>query len=184
MHTQTQQIQIFTYVPSSPIHTFYRVIIIWNTKSQSHICAHFLSNAKTQITKPIYDMQSLFHIKHSVSQLDKIHQNVSDIYQVQYVLHRHCICHIIDVDGLTFQRESFFAGSDYYIIPKYLSTTNILKFSRVNLTFRVKSAHKLKLTDKQLLQWLFPILLVMIIYLAAWTLSDPPQVYFYLSFVK
>jgi len=51
----------------------------------------------------------------------------------------------------------------------------LLKTWRVNLTFRVKSAHKLKLTDKQLLQWLFPILLVMIIYLAAWTLSDPPQ---------
>lgn len=47
---------------------------------------------------------------------------------------------------------------------------------RVNLTFRVKSAHKLKLTDKQLLQWLFPILLVMVVYLSAWTLSDPPQV--------
>ena len=47
---------------------------------------------------------------------------------------------------------------------------------RVNLTFRVKSAHKLKLTDKQLLQWLFPILLVMMVYLSAWTLSDPPEV--------
>jgi hypothetical protein len=46
---------------------------------------------------------------------------------------------------------------------------------RVSLTFRVKSAHKLKLTDKQLLQWLFPIHLVMVIYLSAWTLSDPPQ---------
>lgn len=46
---------------------------------------------------------------------------------------------------------------------------------RVNLTFRVKSAHKLKLTDKQLLQWLFPILLVMVVYLSAWTFSDPPQ---------
>ena len=49
-------------------------------------------------------------------------------------------------------------------------------YSRVNLTFRMKSAHKIKLTDKQLLQWLFPILLVMVIYLSAWTLSDPPQV--------
>ena len=34
--------------------------------------------------------------------------------------------------------------------------------SRVSLTYRVKSAHKLKLTDKQLLQWLFPILLIMV----------------------
>jgi len=51
----------------------------------------------------------------------------------------------------------------------------LLKTWRVNLTFRMKSAHKLKLTDKQLLQWLFPILLVMMVYLSAWTLSDPPQ---------
>ncbi|XP_037071907.1 probable G-protein coupled receptor CG31760 [Pollicipes pollicipes] len=47
--------------------------------------------------------------------------------------------------------------------------------SRVSLTYRVKSAHKLKLTDKQLLQWLFPILLIMIIYLSSWTISDPPK---------
>ena len=33
---------------------------------------------------------------------------------------------------------------------------------RVNLTYRVKSAHKLKLTDKQLLQWTLPILLIMV----------------------
>ncbi|XP_043213065.1 probable G-protein coupled receptor CG31760, partial [Amphibalanus amphitrite] len=37
----------------------------------------------------------------------------------------------------------------------------LLKTWRVSLTYRVKSAHKLKLTDKQLLQWLFPILLIM-----------------------
>ncbi|KAH9390281.1 G-protein coupled receptor [Tyrophagus putrescentiae] len=51
----------------------------------------------------------------------------------------------------------------------------LLKTWRVSLTYRVKSAHKIKLTDKQLLQWLFPILLVMAIYLAAWTISDTPQ---------
>ncbi|KAJ8875698.1 hypothetical protein PR048_023597 [Dryococelus australis] len=45
---------------------------------------------------------------------------------------------------------------------------------RVSLTYRVKSAHKVKLTDKQLLQWMFPILLVMLIYLGTWTLSAPP----------
>ena len=45
---------------------------------------------------------------------------------------------------------------------------------RVSLTYRVKSAHKVKLTDKQLLQWMVPILLVMIIYLATWTVSSPP----------
>ena len=39
---------------------------------------------------------------------------------------------------------------------------------RVNLTYRVKSAHKLKLTDKQLLQWMIPILLIMAIYLSTW----------------
>ncbi|GIX71967.1 hypothetical protein CEXT_220221 [Caerostris extrusa] len=51
----------------------------------------------------------------------------------------------------------------------------LLKTWRVSLTYRVKSAHKLKLTDKQLLQWLFPILLVMAIYLGTWTISSPPE---------
>ena len=51
----------------------------------------------------------------------------------------------------------------------------LLKTWRVSLTYRVKSAHKIKLTDKQLLHWLFPILLVMAIYLGAWTISDPPK---------
>ena len=45
----------------------------------------------------------------------------------------------------------------------------------MTLTYRVKSAHKLKLTDKQLLQWLSPILLIMGVYLATWTISDPPD---------
>lgn len=45
---------------------------------------------------------------------------------------------------------------------------------RVSLTYRVKSAHKVKLTDKQLLQWMVPILLVMLIFLGTWTLSAPP----------
>jgi len=44
----------------------------------------------------------------------------------------------------------------------------------VSLTYRVKSAHKVKLTDKQLLQWMVPILLVMLIYLGTWTVSAPP----------
>lgn len=47
--------------------------------------------------------------------------------------------------------------------------------SRVSLTYRVKSAHKVKLTDKQLLQWMVPILLVMLIYLGTWTLSATPS---------
>ncbi|XP_015789832.1 probable G-protein coupled receptor CG31760 [Tetranychus urticae] len=51
----------------------------------------------------------------------------------------------------------------------------LLKTWRVSLTYRVKSAHKLKLTDKQLLQWLFPILMIMAIYLGTWTISAPPQ---------
>ncbi|CAL4126367.1 unnamed protein product, partial [Meganyctiphanes norvegica] len=46
---------------------------------------------------------------------------------------------------------------------------------RVSLTYRVKSAHKIKLTDRQLLQWLTPIMLIMVVYLASWTISDPPQ---------
>lgn len=51
----------------------------------------------------------------------------------------------------------------------------MLNFYRVSLTYRVKSAHKVKLTDKQLLQWMVPILLVMLIYLGTWTLSAPPH---------
>lgn len=39
----------------------------------------------------------------------------------------------------------------------------------------MKSAHKVKLTDKQLLQWMVPILLVMLIYLGTWTLSATPS---------
>ncbi|XP_014602858.1 PREDICTED: probable G-protein coupled receptor CG31760 isoform X3 [Polistes canadensis] len=53
-------------------------------------------------------------------------------------------------------------------------TALLMKTWRVSLTYRVKSAHKVKLTDKQLLQWMVPILLVMLIYLGTWTLSAPP----------
>ncbi|XP_014256186.1 probable G-protein coupled receptor CG31760 [Cimex lectularius] len=53
-------------------------------------------------------------------------------------------------------------------------TALLMKTWRVSLTYRVKSAHKVKLTDKQLLQWMFPILLVMLIYLGTWTLSAAP----------
>ena len=69
----------------------------------------------------------------------------------------------------------------------------IMIIIRVNLTYRVKSAHKLKLTDKQLLQWTLPVILIMVgvnnvqqscfqqlsfakvIYLSTWTISDPPN---------
>ncbi|XP_054266088.1 probable G-protein coupled receptor CG31760 [Macrosteles quadrilineatus] len=54
-------------------------------------------------------------------------------------------------------------------------TALLMKTWRVSLTYRVKSAHKVKLTDKQLLQWMFPILLVMLIYLSTWTISAPPK---------
>jgi hypothetical protein len=50
-----------------------------------------------------------------------------------------------------------------------------MKTWRVSLTYRVKSAHKVKLTDKQLLQWMVPILLVMGIYLGTWTAAEPPS---------
>lgn len=51
----------------------------------------------------------------------------------------------------------------------------LMKTWRTCLTYRVKSAHKVKLTDKQLLQWMVPILLVMLIYLGTWTLSATPH---------
>ncbi|XP_074027570.1 probable G-protein coupled receptor CG31760 isoform X2 [Leptinotarsa decemlineata] len=54
-------------------------------------------------------------------------------------------------------------------------TALLMKTWRVSLTYRVKSAHKVKLTDKQLLQWMVPILLVMLIYLGTWTFSDTPN---------
>ncbi|XP_055635409.1 probable G-protein coupled receptor CG31760 isoform X2 [Toxorhynchites rutilus septentrionalis] len=54
-------------------------------------------------------------------------------------------------------------------------TALLMKTWRVSLTYRVKSAHKVKLTDKQLLQWMVPILLVMLIFLGTWTLSAPPM---------
>ena len=53
-------------------------------------------------------------------------------------------------------------------------TALLMKTWRVSLTYRVKSAHKVKLTDQQLLQWMVPILLVMLIYLGTWTLSATP----------
>ncbi|XP_018324198.1 probable G-protein coupled receptor CG31760 isoform X2 [Agrilus planipennis] len=53
-------------------------------------------------------------------------------------------------------------------------TALLMKTWRVSLTYRVKSAHKVKLTDKQLLQWMMPILLIMLIYLSTWTLSGTP----------
>ncbi|XP_066968512.1 probable G-protein coupled receptor CG31760 [Macrobrachium rosenbergii] len=51
----------------------------------------------------------------------------------------------------------------------------LMKTWRVSLTYRVKSAHKIKLTDKQLLQWLTPVLLIMLIYLGCWTISATPR---------
>ncbi|XP_057380872.1 probable G-protein coupled receptor CG31760 [Daphnia carinata] len=57
----------------------------------------------------------------------------------------------------------------------------LMKTWRVSLTYRVKSAHKLKLTDQQLLQWMVPIMLVATVYLGAWTASDPPTGEFILT---
>ena len=46
------------------------------------------------------------------------------------------------------------------------SINKLTTITRVSLTYRVKSAHKLKLTDKQLLQWMIPVILIMAIFLA------------------
>ncbi|EDV90989.1 GH23717 [Drosophila grimshawi] len=54
-------------------------------------------------------------------------------------------------------------------------TSLLMKTWRVSLTYRVKSAHKIKLNDQQLLQWMVPILLVMLIYLGTWTISATPM---------
>lgn len=52
---------------------------------------------------------------------------------------------------------------------------NTFLIGRVYLTFRVKSAHKIKLTEKHLLHWMSPIMVIMLLYLFAWTISDPPS---------
>lgn len=56
--------------------------------------------------------------------------------------------------------------------PSYSLLASSLR--SVSLTYRVKSAHKIKLNDQQLLQWMVPILLVMLIYLGTWTISATP----------
>ncbi|CAG7718790.1 unnamed protein product [Allacma fusca] len=55
-------------------------------------------------------------------------------------------------------------------------TALYMKLCRVYLTFRVKSAHKIKLTEKHLLHWMSPIMVIMLLYLFAWTLSSPPGI--------
>lgn len=47
---------------------------------------------------------------------------------------------------------------------------------RISVIFRVKSAQKIKITDRHLLQRLAPILVLYIMYLLAWSLAGPSQV--------
>src|ERR1700742_1496403 len=56
-------------------------------------------------------------------------------------------------------------------------TALYMKLCRVYLTYRVKSAHKIKLTEKHLLHWMSPIMVIMLLYLFAWTISDPPRLH-------
>ena len=85
---------------------------------------------------------------------------------------------IIQMTFGIWRRESF-----YHFVPSptlrkgfcITYTALLMKTWRVSLTYRVKSAHKVKLTDKQLLQWMVPILLVMGIYLGTWTAAEPPH---------
>lgn len=78
-----------------------------------------------------------------------------------------------NVEVMRSEIENYFTCLWYVEIYCFILLIKI-KISRVSLTYRVKSAHKVKLTDKQLLQWMVPILLVMLIYLGTWTLSAPP----------
>lgn len=55
-----------------------------------------------------------------------------------------------------------------------VSTTNFI--CRISVIFRVKSAQKIKLTDRHLLQRLAPILSLYIVYLLAWSLAGPSHV--------
>ena len=130
MHTQTQQIQIFTYVPSSPIHTFYRVIIIWNTKSQSqsqsyiYLCTFFkvilVGNLEMGLklkSQSQFMICSLYSISNTLypNLIRFTRMSVTYIYQVHICIAQTLYLSYIDVNGLTFQRESFFAGSNYYL---------------------------------------------------------------------
>lgn len=55
-------------------------------------------------------------------------------------------------------------------------TSLLLKTWRISVIFRVKSAQKIKLTDRHLLQRLAPILSLYIVYLLAWSLAGPSHV--------
>lgn len=55
-------------------------------------------------------------------------------------------------------------------------TSLLLKTWRISVIFRVKSAQKIKITDRHLLQRLAPILVLYIMYLLAWSLAGPSQV--------
>ena len=52
----------------------------------------------------------------------------------------------------------------------------IFFFCRISVIFRVKSAQKIKLTDRHLLQRLAPILALYVVYLLAWSLAGPSHV--------
>ncbi|CAH3141563.1 unnamed protein product [Pocillopora meandrina] len=55
-------------------------------------------------------------------------------------------------------------------------TSLLLKTWRISVIFRVKSAQKIKLTDRHLLQRLAPILALYVVYLLAWSLAGPSHV--------
>jgi len=55
-------------------------------------------------------------------------------------------------------------------------TSLLLKTWRISVIFRVKSAQKIKLTDRHLLQRLAPILALYAVYLLAWSLAGPSHV--------
>lgn len=55
-------------------------------------------------------------------------------------------------------------------------TSLLLKTWRISVIYRVKSAQKIKLTDRQLSQRLAPILALYIVYLLAWSLAKPSHV--------
>ena len=72
-------------------------------------------------------------------------------------------------------KSNLLFSGNAYIRTNYSKHLLLLLFWRVSLTYRVKSAHKLKLTDQQLLSWMLPIIFVMAVYLGAWTLSATPH---------
>ena len=65
---------------------------------------------------------------------------------------------------------------EFNSLIKKFQSKSIFFICRISVIFRVKSALKIKLTDRHLLQRLAPILALYVVYLLAWSLAGPSHV--------